>query len=161
MKGFTLIELLIVVLIVGILATVALPQYQKVVARARLTEAYTTIGALRKAEEIYYVQHSTWAEDVESLDIELAPLSTRTYGLWQEDDPAVGEGKGTIGIGGPYTVGGTSYDDYTISMLKDLDGNGHIGSGDWSYLSLDEFGACHAHRHGEIAIGPHVDNDAH
>ena len=161
MKGFTLIELLIVVLIVGILATVALPQYQKVVARARLTEAYTNIGALKKAEELYFYEHNGWAQYAESLNIELAPLSSRTYGLFGEGNPATGGGKGTIGIGGPYTVGGTSYDDYTISMLKDLDGNGHIGSGDWSYLSLDEFGACHAHRHGEIAIGPHVDNDAH
>ncbi|NQT46095.1 MAG: prepilin-type N-terminal cleavage/methylation domain-containing protein [Candidatus Omnitrophica bacterium] len=56
-KSFTLIELLIVVIIVGILATVALPQYQKVVKKARWTEAVSMLGAIRKACEIYYQGH--------------------------------------------------------------------------------------------------------
>ncbi|MFH0839147.1 MAG: prepilin-type N-terminal cleavage/methylation domain-containing protein, partial [Candidatus Omnitrophota bacterium] len=49
-RGFTLLEVLMVVIIIGVLATLAIPQYTKTVEKARAAEAYSNLGTIRKAE---------------------------------------------------------------------------------------------------------------
>ena len=80
-KGFTLIELLVVVLIIGILASVALPQYQKAVEKARMTEAIMLVRTIADANKAHYMATGQWADhgDLELLDIEV-PGSTTQYG---------------------------------------------------------------------------------
>ena len=58
--GFTLIELLVVVLIIGILAAVAVPQYNKAVEKARLMQQIVTVRALYNALEVYRMENGQY-----------------------------------------------------------------------------------------------------
>ena len=53
-QGFTLIELMIVVAIIGILAAIAIPQYQNYVARTQVAEAFNLFGTIKTAIGVYY-----------------------------------------------------------------------------------------------------------
>ena len=72
-KGFTLIELL-VVLIIGILSSVALPQYTKAVEKSRAVEVITVIKAIKTDREVYYMANGKYTEDLTELDIEIPTL---------------------------------------------------------------------------------------
>ena len=68
-KGFTLIELLVVVLIIGILAAMAMPQYFKAVERSRMTEAVTLLGNLAQAQQRKWLQINRYAGSFAALDV--------------------------------------------------------------------------------------------
>ena len=67
--GFTLIELLVVVLIIGILAAMAMPQYFKAVERTRMAEAVTLMDSIVKSQRRKYMQRNRYAVLFQSLDV--------------------------------------------------------------------------------------------
>lgn len=81
-KGFTLMEVLVTIIIIGILAAVAMPQYTKAVNKARITEMLVHINALQKGIDMYRTQFK--GDTVEflgggtKLDVEV-PVSTKCF----------------------------------------------------------------------------------
>ena len=92
-QGFTLIELLIAVLIIGILAAIAVPQYQKAVDKTRYSQMVWGIKTIHKALEQYYLTMGSYPpanlENIKDpsllssvLDIDIPPLPSRRWYLY-------------------------------------------------------------------------------
>ena len=118
-KGFTLIELLVVVLIIGILAAVAVPQYQKAVEKSKAMEALTTLKSIYQSAQMYYLTNGNFPQSFGQLDISIPWkgkdtvadiallsdfISNRDWSLMIEHDSCIG--MGIERLSGPYTGSG-------------------------------------------------------
>ena len=119
-KGFTPIELLVVVLIIGILSAVALPQYTKAVEKSRAAQALAVLNSLAQAQQSYYMANGQYASRFDELDVELpwrgtekwysSSGDTRSNGEWSLQ--ILAEGYTGIYMGrlkGKYKGGGFGY----------------------------------------------------
>ena len=80
-KGFTLIELLVVVLIIGILASVALPKYQKAVEKSKAMQAIAMIKSVQQAQLAAYLANGDFASKFDQLPLDIPWTGHKVTGL--------------------------------------------------------------------------------
>ena len=71
--GFTLIELLVTVIIIGILASIALPSFLNQANKAKQSEAKTYVGSMNRTQQAYYMEKGGFASEIGELGLGIAP----------------------------------------------------------------------------------------
>jgi len=146
-SGFTLIELMIVVAIIGILAAIAIPAFQRFQLRSRVSEAKTNLSAIRVAELAFSATTGTFREAAPSpvADAAVAPYKQdwvdnggfRELGWAPEGEPhfnyKVVAGPAGCGVAG-------ICDSFTAESASDLDGDANLNY--WGYVHTDANGAA-------------------
>ena len=120
--GFTLIELLVVVLIIGILAAVAVPQYNKAVEKSRLSEARIVLSNIRKAYQLCALEYGAYATECGNGENGLLAHSHIDMpGTQVEDDNCEWDGGCFVTKDWAYDFDGTSVYAYRYTDIEDLE----------------------------------------
>ena len=130
--GFTLIELLVVVLIIGILAAMAMPQYFKAVERSRATEAVALMDSVAKAQRRKFLQTNHYAEDFRGLDVSPKGATGDTYHT--KGDPVTGAGGNGFRI---ELSSGSPFDRFNLGQVvayREVNGNSNDASLQYKYV---------------------------
>ena len=97
-RAFTLIELLVVVLIIGILASIALPQYQKAVERSKAGQVLGLLKAVGQAFEANYLENGQYTNSLDDLAVNIPWTGTTKFSTLPDAGPAKSNDRWTLQI---------------------------------------------------------------
>ena len=110
-QGFTLIELMITVMVLGILAAIAYPQYGQYVTKARRTEAKAALARVQGAQERYFTVNNKYSSN--PADLKVLACAAQTTGSGDTCD----QGSHVITIA---VTGGADATGYTLTAAPKL-----------------------------------------
>lgn len=87
--GFTLIEMLVTVLIIGILVSVALPQYKRAVMKSRIADLMSVLSVVERAQQATYVASGSYAWNWNELDTDVSSVFRKSRWTYYYKDFAV------------------------------------------------------------------------
>lgn len=76
-KGFSLVELMVVVAIIGILATIGIPQYQRFMAKARQAEAKTHLNSVFQGEASFFTEYNGYTTNLQAIGVRASGVNLR------------------------------------------------------------------------------------
>jgi general secretion pathway protein G len=129
-RGFTLVEILIVVVILGILAAIVIPQFTQASTEAKLNSLTSDLQTLRSQIELYKVQHNDIAPTLANFTTQMM-YCTNSAGT--ADNPATKTRTATANLG-PYLerIPGNPFS--TVAVADDVVVWGSaVGTGGWEY----------------------------
>ena len=114
--GFTLVELAVVIVIIGVLAAFAVPRFRASVERSKAAEAFNYLSSIQAAMERYHARQSTYAAEVNGLDIQFTAPKYLAVGVVAPGSTANLEDSWTLTLTRSGAVAG--YGEYTVVFTE-------------------------------------------
>lgn len=114
-SGFTLIEMLVVIIIIGILASVALPQYQKAVEKARIAKVLPVLRSLYNAGQEHYLKYRQYPTKFSDLGVNLPCQGNERWTTLMPADSACSIGEWSYQV---YNITSSNADYITVGRIR-------------------------------------------
>ena len=115
--GFTLVELAVVIIVIGVLASFAVPRFRDSVERSKASESFNYLSAVRAAQERFAARQGTYADDLDTLDIQMS--APRYFDVGTVEAGSSGDLEDSWSLTLTRSGASAGYGDYSVTFTQD------------------------------------------